>query len=79
MQYAIILEHSVIDDVPARQKVIDAVRHTSGVRTLDLEIAANGLLLAGLANEAAAEEVAKLEGVSSVERMGVKKAWTPPA
>jgi hypothetical protein len=74
MQLALILEQSHIDDAALRTQVIQAVRHTRGILNVDTEIAENGLLLITLTAGTDHQSLLAIEGVASVETMGVKSA-----
>ena len=79
MQFALILNDDLTVDSGKRKKLIETVRHTRGVLNLDEEMAENGLLLAELSSPADADRVADLDGIATVEGMGVKHAWAHSA
>ncbi|MEA9859112.1 hypothetical protein ABFU27_11130 [Xanthomonas campestris pv. raphani] len=75
MQFALVLKPGFARDVQRREQLIASVRHMKGVRRLETEMAAKGLLLAELMNPADVTSLEGLDGIATVEGMGVKSAW----
>lgn len=74
VQYAVMLNSDVTADVARLRRVLDDVRHASGVMRCDDEMIDSGLLLVDFATRDAASAVALIDGVVAVEGMGVQQA-----
>lgn len=74
MKFALILEPEVIDDLPKRSRLIETLRHTKGVLSLDVEMAGNGLLLANISKAMDARTLEEFDGIERISGMGVKHA-----
>lgn len=72
MKWAVILKQGVAKDVIGREATIAALRKVPGVTRLDVEMAANGLVLADGRSAETMDALKNVEGVEGVETMGIK-------
>ncbi len=72
MKVALILEPDIIDDLARRGALVEALRQTPGVLSVDDETADSGLLFANVTGSLDAQALERLDGVERVSQLGTK-------
>ena len=78
MKISIILAPDILDDLPRLGRLVETLRHTRGIVSLDNEMAESGLLLANVSRSMDLKSLEALEGVERVGTLGVKQAFSGP-
>lgn len=78
MKWAVVLKPDVRADRVRREATIVALREVPGVTRLDVEMAANGLVLVDGQFIETMDALKNVEGVEDVETMGIQSVLSAP-